>query len=37
MGALAPKVAEHFVQAEVRQFHDDRLDDAVAWAAESTD
>ena len=31
-----PTVAEHFVQAEVRQFPDDQLDDAVAWAAEPT-
>jgi SpoIIAA-like len=33
LGTLAPHVAEHFVQAEVRGFTDDQLDDAVAWAA----
>jgi hypothetical protein len=32
-GTLAPRVAEHFVQAEVRGFPDDHLDDAVAWAS----
>ena len=35
MGALAPKVAEHFVQAELRHFGYDELDDAIAWAAGS--
>jgi hypothetical protein len=35
LGALAPRLAEHFVQAEVRGFRGDQLDDAVAWAAES--
>jgi hypothetical protein len=29
---LAPRLAEHFVQAEVRRFNYDALDDAVAWA-----
>lgn len=30
---LAPRLANHFVQAEVRHFGYDRLDEAVAWAA----
>jgi hypothetical protein len=30
---LAPRVAEHFVRAELRHFGYDELDDAVAWAA----
>jgi hypothetical protein len=34
LGALAPELAEHFVQAEIRGFHADQLDDAVTWAAE---
>ena len=29
----APRVAEHFVQAELRHFRYDQLDAAVAWAA----
>src|SRR5262249_44873234 len=29
---LAPRLAEHFVQAEVRRFGYDELDAAVAWA-----
>jgi len=29
---LAPRLAEHFVQAEIRRFGYDALDDAVAWA-----
>jgi SpoIIAA-like len=33
LGTIAPQVAEHFVQAEVRGFAHDRLDDAIAWAA----
>ena len=33
---LAPRVAEHFVEAELRHFHYDALDDAVAWAGGST-
>jgi hypothetical protein len=33
LGALAPRVAEHFVHAEVRSFPDGHLDEAVAWAA----
>jgi len=35
LGTMAPRLAEHFVQAEVRGFRDDELDEAVAWAAES--
>ncbi len=31
---LAPKLAEHFVQAEVRRFGYDELDAAIAWAGE---
>jgi hypothetical protein len=30
---FAPRVAEHFVQAELRHFDYDDLDEAVAWAA----
>jgi hypothetical protein len=30
---LAPRLAAHFVEAEVRRFDYDRLDDAIAWAA----
>jgi hypothetical protein len=30
---LVPRLAEHFVQAELRHFGYDELDDAVAWAA----
>lgn len=33
MGTLAPRVAEHFVQAEVRRFGHDQLDEAIEWAA----
>jgi SpoIIAA-like len=33
IGALGPRAAEHFVQAEIRGFAADQLDDAVAWAA----
>ena len=32
---LAPKIAEHFVQAEVKSFAYDELDRAIAWAAAS--
>jgi hypothetical protein len=32
--ALAPALAEHFVQAEVRSFAYDRLDAAIAWASD---
>ena len=30
---LAPRLAQHFVQAELRHFGRDELDDALAWAA----
>jgi SpoIIAA-like len=30
---LAPRIAEHFVRAELRHFGYDELEDAVAWAA----
>jgi hypothetical protein len=30
---LVPRLAEHFVKAEIRHFDYDDLDDAVAWAA----
>lgn len=33
LAELMPHFANHFVQAEVRQFRHDELDDAVAWAA----
>jgi hypothetical protein len=34
LAGLAPKLAEHFVQAEVRRFGYDELEAAVAWAGE---
>jgi hypothetical protein len=30
---LAPRLAQHFVRAELRHFGYDELDEAVAWAA----
>ncbi len=33
LASLAPKVAEHFIQAEVKNFRYDELDSAIAWAA----
>lgn len=33
LATLAPRLAEHFVHAEVRSFKYDELDSAVAWAA----
>ena len=30
---LAPRLAEHFVRAEIRGFGHDQLDEAIAWAA----
>ena len=33
LASLAPRLAEHFVQAEVKGFGYDELDDAIAWAA----
>jgi len=32
LASLAPHLAEHFVQAEVKDFGFDELDAAVAWA-----
>jgi hypothetical protein len=29
---LAPRLAEHFIKAEIRRFGDDALEEAVAWA-----
>ena len=34
---LAPRLAEHFIHAEVKGFGYDELDDAIAWAAGATD
>jgi stage II sporulation SpoAA-like protein len=34
LAGLAPRLAEHFVQAEVRRFGYDELDAAVAWAGD---
>jgi hypothetical protein len=31
--SLAPKIAEHFIRAEVKRFGYDELDQAIAWAA----
>ena len=33
LASLAPRVAEHFIQAEVKSFGYDELDSAIAWAA----
>jgi hypothetical protein len=33
--ALAPRLVEHFVKAEVKSFRYDELDDAIGWAASS--
>ena len=35
LASLAPKIAEHFIQAEVKKFAYDELDAAIAWAAAS--
>jgi hypothetical protein len=32
MASIAPRLAEHFVQAEIRHFDFDALDQAIAWA-----
>jgi SpoIIAA-like len=32
LASLAPSIAEHFIQAEVKSFGYDELDDAIAWA-----
>lgn len=37
LATLAPRLAEHFVQAEVNSFGYDELDEAIAWAAAPTD
>ncbi|MFG2881707.1 STAS/SEC14 domain-containing protein [Streptomyces sp. NPDC048297] len=37
LAGLVPRFANHFVQAEVRQFGYDELDDAVAWASHPPD
>ena len=33
LASLAPKIGEHFIQAEVKSFGYDALDTAIAWAA----
>ena len=33
LATLAPKIGEHFIQAEVKSFAYDALDSAIAWAA----
>jgi len=33
LASLAPRIAEHFIQAEVKSFGYDELDTAIAWAA----
>ena len=35
LAALAPRIGEHFVHAEVKEFGFDELDAAVAWASGS--
>jgi hypothetical protein len=35
LGRLAPQLAEHFVQADIRGFGYEQLDDAIAWASSS--
>jgi hypothetical protein len=37
LAALVPQLANHFVQAEVRRFGYDELEDALAWAASPPD
>ncbi|MFE0512216.1 STAS/SEC14 domain-containing protein [Streptomyces sp. NPDC058964] len=37
LAGLAPPLANHFVEAEVRRFGYDELDDAVAWASSPPD
>jgi hypothetical protein len=36
LATLAPRLGEHFVQAEVKSFPFEALDSAVAWAADRT-
>ncbi len=33
LASLAPKIAEHFIQAEIKSFGYDELDSAIQWAA----
>jgi hypothetical protein len=33
LASLAPRIAEHFIQAEVKSFGYDELAAAIAWAA----
>ena len=32
MAELAPRLAEHFIRAEIKRFGYDELDEAVVWA-----
>ena len=34
---LAPRLAEHFVRAEIKHFDYDELDDAIAWAGQAAE
>jgi hypothetical protein len=36
LAELAPRAAEHFVHAEIRNFRYEELETAIAWAAGST-
>jgi stage II sporulation SpoAA-like protein len=36
LAGVAPRIAEHFVSAEIKSFGYDHLDAAVAWASGST-
>ena len=36
LASLAPRIAEHFVKAELKAFPYDALDDAIAWARDSS-
>lgn len=35
LASLAPKIAEHFIQAQVKRFEYDELDLAIAWAGDA--
>ncbi len=37
LASLAPRIAEHFVEAQIKSFAYDALDDAIAWAQGSAD
>lgn len=37
LASLAPHVVEHFISAEVKHFEYDQLDQAITWAANSSD